>query len=446
VAVLAAGLLSAVAEGAPGARRRPHDAHFAHAAAARTRAVLDDLLAAAAIDQAAYDRATGSYDAALGALATLRGERRTQLRAVVATFDDLAARGQLTPGRLPVLLLTLERNRDWWTSRPLLAVGRRVAFPGSGLVWQHYARQGIQIQWLATFGRANALWQLGGRDGELRALLDEAIALATPRAGGIAWEYLFRFDGGAPPWVSGLAQGTALSALSRAAVRLGEPRYLDAARSALGIFTVAPPEGVLDRTTAGAHYLQYSFAPHLHVLNGFVQALNGLHDFAGLANDDGGRFLFAAGDAEAQAELPGYDTGGWSRYSQRRDSDLSYHRLLRDFLEGLCQRSGEQPYCVYASRFTADLTTAPKLALVAPETMPRQTRKAALSFTLDKPARVTMSVAGKRYARTASARFGSGRHAFAWRPPRAGPYRVRLSATDLAGNTGSTAGTAHVRR
>ena len=48
------------------------------------------------------------------------------------------------------------------------------------------------------------------RDDDLRALLDEALGLATQRAGGIAWEYLFHFDGGRPPWVSGLAQGTGL--------------------------------------------------------------------------------------------------------------------------------------------------------------------------------------------------------------------------------------------
>ena len=39
-------------------------------------------------------------------------------------------------------------------------------------------------------------------DDELRALLDEALGLATARAGGIAWESLFRFDHGAPPWIT----------------------------------------------------------------------------------------------------------------------------------------------------------------------------------------------------------------------------------------------------
>ena len=178
-----------------------------------------------------------------------------------------------------------------------------MSFSGSRLVWQFYAGEGLQIQWLGTFGKANGLWQ-GGYDASLRALLDEALALAAQRAGGIAWEYLFRFDGGRPPWVSGLAQGTAVQAFSRAAVRFGEPRYFEAARAGLGIFREAPPSGVRVATPAGAHYLIYSFAPGLRVLNAFTQALNGLHDFAVLANDAEGHALFAAGEAQLRGELP----------------------------------------------------------------------------------------------------------------------------------------------
>ena len=56
-------------------------------------------------------------------------------------------------------------------------------FAGSQLVWQYYPGQGIQVQWLGTFGRANGLFQQTGHDDELRALLDEALGLASARAG-----------------------------------------------------------------------------------------------------------------------------------------------------------------------------------------------------------------------------------------------------------------------
>ena len=104
-----------------------------------------------------------------------------------------------TPSRLPSLFLTLERNRQWWTTEPVLANGARVSFAPSKIVWQYYAGQGIEIQWLATFGKANAYYRSGHENASLRQLLSEVLPLASSRAGGIAWEYEFRFDGGAPP-------------------------------------------------------------------------------------------------------------------------------------------------------------------------------------------------------------------------------------------------------
>ena len=50
---------------------------------------------------------------------------------------------------------------------------------------------------------------------------------ATKCAAGISWDYLFQFDGGVPPWTSGLSQGTALQVLSRAWSRFKEPADLD---------------------------------------------------------------------------------------------------------------------------------------------------------------------------------------------------------------------------
>ena len=278
---------------------------------------LDALLASGAIDQAHHDAWAESYDNAKATLKKLHGVRRRQLAAVIANTRGLAAAGLLIAARAPLVFLTLQRNRAWWSEGSLLRYGQRVRFAGSQLLWQYYPGQGIQVQWLGTFGAGTGSSTAAGRDADLRALLDEALGLATPRAGGIAWESLFHFDGGAPPWVSGLTQGTAIQLFSKAAARLHEPRYFEAARAGLGIFRVAPPEGVRVATPAGAHYLQYSFAPGLHIINGFIQALNGLYDFAAFANDAEGRALFAAGEAQARVELPTFDTGAWSLYSAR---------------------------------------------------------------------------------------------------------------------------------
>ncbi len=409
----------------------------------------------------------------------LEGARRAGLGAALRNLEAIAATGELVVSRLPSLFQTVSRNREWWSNGPLLRNGQRVSFEGSRLVWQYYAGEGLQIQWLGTFGKANGLWQGLKYDTALRELLDEALTLAAQRAGGVAWEYLFRFDGGRPPWVSGLAQGTAVQALARAAVRLGEPRYFEAARAGLGIFREPPPAGVRVATPAGAHYLIYSFAPALRVLNAFTQSLNGLNDFALLANDVEGRALFAAGEAQLRTELPAYDTGGWSRYSLARDADVHYHKLSRDFLGNLCQRLTENlarpqvttaaqtggtpmpapgttpppppadpaPYCGAAQRFTSYLAQNPRLSLVTSRA--RAGKPISIRLDLDKPAFVTLSV--RREGRTVVVlrdRLGSGRRSLRWRrPPRGGGlFGVRLHATDLVGNRGSSEGRLRVLR
>jgi D-glucuronyl C5-epimerase-like protein len=471
VAVLLAVLLCAVLAAPAHAAKRP-----------TVRAELQRLQTAGEIDGPTADGYRKSYSSAKATLKKLSGFRRVQLKAVLANVDATAAGGLFIPSRLPAVFLTLQRNRAWWAASPLPFAGQRETFAPSQIVWQFYPGQGWQIQWLGTFGKANALWMVKTRDSDLHALLDEALGLATQRAGGIAFEYLFYFDGGRPPWVSGLAQGTGLSALSRGAVRLKDTKYFDAARSALGIFKVAPPTGVLDKSTAGAHYLQYSYARKLHIANGFTQALNGLHDFATLANDAEGRALFSAGEAELRIELPTFDTGAWSLYSRPgAESDLGYHKVLRDFLRGLCDRltedqaraappsppssstappstggtqAGTVPaapatdptlYCDTAQRFTTDLTTKPVLEITPPKTL-RAKGSGTVRFTLSKISTVTITAARRgSVILHRSARLGRGHHTVGLRPTKAGPLLVGVRAVDLAGNAGAAQATVHVK-
>jgi D-glucuronyl C5-epimerase C-terminus len=316
-------------------------AHTSRHAARRPSvpAALTRLKRSGAISEEAYARYRNAYAAARRSLRRLSGTRRAELGSVIANTRQLAATGELTPSRLPVAMLTLERNRQWWTTEPLLASRARVSFPPSKIVWEYYPGQGIQIQWLGTFGEANGYYLSGRENANLRQLLGEVIPLATERAGGIAWEYMFHFDGGAPPWTSGLSQGTALQALARAWSRFGEPAYLTAAQKALGVFQTSPPEGVRVKTPLGAEYAEYSYAPHDRILNGFVQAEVGLYDYTSLTHDPLGLRLFEEGDAQARALTPAYDTGAWSMYDQHGESDLNYHELLDELLRHLCERT-----------------------------------------------------------------------------------------------------------
>ena len=65
-------------------------------------------------------RTTAIYLAAKCSLGRLSGTRRAELAAVLANVQAIAAAGELIPSRLRALFLTLERNRAWWTTEPLL--------------------------------------------------------------------------------------------------------------------------------------------------------------------------------------------------------------------------------------------------------------------------------------------------------------------------------------
>src|SRR6185295_6500505 len=101
--------------------------------------------------------------------------------------------------------------------------------------------------------KLNGLWG-SHQNAKLEFMLDELLPLAASRAGGVAWEYYFTFGGGKPPWVSGLAEGTAVQALSRAAKRLRrEADVLPIAKQGLAVFRRRTPAGVRVPEEAGDH-------------------------------------------------------------------------------------------------------------------------------------------------------------------------------------------------
>jgi hypothetical protein len=420
-------------------------------------AALQSLEQAGQLPAAEYARYEGIYAAAKHSLANLSGTRRSELGGVLANVEAMAAAGEFIPSRLPVVFLTLERNREWWTTKYIPASRARVTFPGSHILWEYYAGQGIEIQWLGTFGEANGYYLAGNENTQLKELLNEVIPLATQRAGGIAWEYMFQFDGGLPPWTSGLSQGTALSALSRAWSRLHEAQYLKAAQQALGIYEQPPPQGVRVAMPTGVEYAEYTYAPGDYILNGFIQALNGLYDYASITKDPLGEQLFEAGDAQARTEVPHYNTGAWSMYDQHEESDLSYHELLAEFLQHLCERTrkgeplpstptstqiaGDEIYCSTAEAFTADIHEPPVLELLT-TTLQGGTR-AGVQMKLSKVGTVSMRISkGGKTVWSTSATVEGGKPKLLWVTPSSGGiYEVTLSATDLAGNHESTTGT-----
>ena len=234
-----------------GPGRRPLRPGLPHAARRRARApspsrkpkpkpqktVLSELtrlLKAGAITSAQYGTYSASFNAALATQRHLHGTPATELEAVIENLHSIAAAGKLTPGRLPVLFQTLDYNRQWWASGTVPSASSYVEFTGSELVWEYYPGQGIELQVLATFGKADGLYTAGPSDyPQMEALLAQMIPLAVNRGGGLVWEYYFQFGGGKPPWTSAMSQGTGIEALTRAYLASNDPSYLQLAHQAL---------------------------------------------------------------------------------------------------------------------------------------------------------------------------------------------------------------------
>lgn len=416
-------------------------ASSARASTRTVRTVLAHLEKARQITRPAYLTYSRDFTGALNEVKQLPSARGAELEAVIENLHMMAVTGTLTTSRLPVLFLTLDRNRQYWSTGPALSYGQRVEFTGSELVWEYYSGQGIELQQLGSFGKADWLCGAGATyEARCRTILSELIPLAVRRAGGLTWEYYFNFDGGTPPWTSAMSQGTALQTLADAYKELGDRSYLAVAHSALPVFSTPPPAGVGVKTYLGMRFVQYSFAssPGEEVINAFLQTLIGLDDYAQASGDPVAQRLFAEGDAEAQAELPRFNTGAWSLYQPGLEDDLSYHQLVTGFLQQLCTMTKTPIYCTTAASFQLDVNTPPKLKLVTTQLKVNLTTD--VYFTVSKISRVGITIT--RDAKTVfltSASFPYGEHYFAipaLKP--AGAYTVQLDATDLAGNYSQT--------
>ncbi|XP_043190302.1 D-glucuronyl C5-epimerase B-like isoform X3 [Amphibalanus amphitrite] len=128
----------------------------------------------------------------------------------------------------------------------------------------------------------------------------------------------------APDWSSAMAQGQAMSLLTRVYRATGDRRYLDAARRAAAPFNKDSADGGV-RTMFQDKYVwyeEYPTVPASMVLNGFIYSLMGLYDLWRTDPDpagggaEAGR-LYTAGVSSLRALLPLYDTGSGTLYDLR---------------------------------------------------------------------------------------------------------------------------------
>ena len=168
------------------------------------------------------------------------------------------------------------------------------------------------------------------------------------------------------------------------------------------------------------------------MLNGFLQSLVGLYDFAAATGDRRAQRLFAAGDRAARREIPRYDTGAWSLYAAAgAESDLGYHRLVRDFLQSLCERTKARAYCGRAKRFDRYLHERTRVGFGGVGAV-RLGADANVRFTLSKLSCVTLRVRrGGRLVHVRKVVMPRGVRWLTYHPLRAGRYAIELQAVDL---------------
>jgi hypothetical protein len=404
-----------------------------------------------AIERRAAVRYRAAYDGAREAARRLDGARGAEERAVLASVERLAAEDRLEPSRFPAVFLNLRRNTRTWTLAPFPRAGERRSFGADPAVFQYVPGRGMQLHPLASWGQVNARLRgclrkrAGCGERELRRRLDALAGLAARRGGFVAWEYYYDYAQGSPPWMSGMAQATAVQALSRAARAFRAPRYARIARRALGAFETPPPTGVAVPGDGGRRYVMYSFAPTLRILNGELQAVNGLRDAAVLGRDVRAARLVRAGDRAARAALGGFDTGAWSLYSAAGgESTLSYHQLTTGILGELCHRTARAEYCRAQRRFARYEHEPPRIG-IAPLRGLWARHSAPLRFTLSKGSAVRVRVFGpKGLVLARDMQLARGGHDLSWTPPSRGRFRVQVHARGPEGRLGRSDRTVRV--
>lgn len=172
---------------------------------------------------------------------------------------------------------------------------------------------------LARFNR----WSESGSAADETAWLNAARWLERsmePNAAGIPvwmhhfdWPYrqLLR-----APWYSGLAQGSGLSLLVRAAKATGDHEFASAAHTAFRpLLLDIASGGVLSTDHRGRTWIEeYLVDPPSHILNGFIWAAWGVYDYARWAGSERAAQLFTGCVTTIESALSEYDTGRWSLY------------------------------------------------------------------------------------------------------------------------------------
>ncbi len=200
---------------------------------------------------------------------------------------------------------------------------------------------------------------------ELRKAEHAGLWLVHNQAPSGKWLYTFDAPAGWPgwgpelemhaPWASALAQGQAISLLTRLYRHTGRRLFLTAAEKALVPLMESTAEGGLQTRYEGGVWLEEApSAKPSYILNGFLMAIVGVYDIADL--DPPAQKLWQAVADTAAACLPAFDTGSgndWydliGRYGQQQGvPPVGYGPIIARTLELLDVLSPHPNFATYA--------------------------------------------------------------------------------------------------
>jgi hypothetical protein len=180
--------------------------------------------------------------------------------------------------------------------------------------------QFLETQSAAAFSRfVKKAYQLLG------SAVDAGGWCAIPR-----FEHVKQYGNHHMPWVSCHSQGWALSVFARAYQATADDQFLDAARGVMRSFTIDIANGgVRDREkTGGLFFEEYPFPGKArHVLNGFITAMLGIHEYCRVTGDRLAQDSFDEGIATlSDRVLDTFDAGHTCLYDQvtKRPDPPSY--------------------------------------------------------------------------------------------------------------------------
>jgi hypothetical protein len=160
------------------------------------------------------------------------------------------------------------------------------------------------------------------------------------------------------PIISSIAQGQAVSFLSRVFILSKDTIYLSAAEQAFNSFLFNIHEGGVAHTDKDG-YLFLEEIPTLEIsciLDGFIYAVYGVYDYFLLTGDTRAEEIFKKCLQTLKYILPEYDLGFWSRAdcflkSPKMPASNFYHHVHILQLNALYKITNDQIFSTYAARW-----------------------------------------------------------------------------------------------